>query len=75
MGDADYLHAFQSIVMPIALEFNPELVISESHISACERTVDTMTSVSAGFDPADGDELGECHVSPTGYRSGDCGRT
>lgn len=29
MGDAEYLHAFQRIVMPIALEFSPDLVISE----------------------------------------------
>ncbi|KAJ3487452.1 hypothetical protein NLI96_g3543 [Meripilus lineatus] len=50
MGDADYLYAFQSIVMPIAMEFAPELVI-----------------ISAGFDAADGDDLGECHVSPEGY--------
>ncbi|KAE9411416.1 histone deacetylase clr3 [Gymnopus androsaceus JB14] len=50
MGDADYIHAFQRIVMPIAMEFAPELVI-----------------ISAGFDAADGDELGECKVSPTGY--------
>lgn len=28
MGDADYLLAFQKIVMPIALEFAPELVVS-----------------------------------------------
>lgn len=27
MGDADYLHAFHKIVMPIAMEFAPELVI------------------------------------------------
>ncbi|KAI0317227.1 histone deacetylase complex protein [Amylostereum chailletii] len=50
MRDADYLHAFQKIVMPIATEFGPELVI-----------------ISAGFDAADGDPLGECHVSPGGY--------
>ncbi|KAG9316543.1 histone deacetylase clr3 [Chiua virens] len=50
MTDADYIHAFQQIVMPIALEFAPELVI-----------------ISAGFDAADGDDLGECHVSPAGY--------
>jgi histone deacetylase 6 len=37
-------------VMPIAMEFAPELVI-----------------ISAGFDAADGDELGECKVSPAGY--------
>lgn len=28
MGDADYLHAFHKIVMPIAMEFAPEMVIS-----------------------------------------------
>ncbi|KAJ7647266.1 histone deacetylase complex protein [Roridomyces roridus] len=50
MGDADYIHAFQKIVMPIATEFAPELVI-----------------ISAGFDAAAGDELGECFVSPAGY--------
>ncbi|KAL1759399.1 hypothetical protein FB107DRAFT_270971 [Schizophyllum commune] len=50
MTDADYIHAFQRIVMPIAIEFAPELVI-----------------ISAGFDAADGDTLGECHVSPAGY--------
>jgi hypothetical protein len=26
-----------------------------------------VSSVSAGFDAADGDDLGECHVTPTGY--------
>ena len=30
MGDADYILAFQKIVMPIALEFSPDLVMSES---------------------------------------------
>lgn len=29
-------------------------------------TFDTLT-VSAGFDAADGDDLGECHVTPAGY--------
>lgn len=28
MGDGDYMHAFQKVVMPIALEFDPDLVIS-----------------------------------------------
>ncbi|KAL5529145.1 hypothetical protein ACEPAG_5119 [Sanghuangporus baumii] len=50
MGDAEYLHAFMRIVIPIAAEFAPELVI-----------------ISAGFDAADGDELGECHVTPAGF--------
>ena len=30
MGDADYILAFQKIVMPIAMEFAPELVMSQS---------------------------------------------
>ncbi|THH11513.1 hypothetical protein EW146_g8016 [Bondarzewia mesenterica] len=50
MKDADYIYAFQKIVMPIAMEYAPELVI-----------------ISAGFDAADGDQLGECHVTPAGY--------
>ena len=32
MGDADYIHAFQKVIMPIAMEFAPELVISASPI-------------------------------------------
>lgn len=51
MGDGDYLTAFNQVVMPIAAEFDPDLVI-----------------VSAGFDAADGDPIGGCHVSPQGYQ-------
>lgn len=29
MGDAEYIYAFQKVIMPIALEFAPELVLSE----------------------------------------------
>ncbi|KAJ4029778.1 Histone deacetylase hda1, variant 2 [Fusarium oxysporum] len=50
MGDGEYMAAFQKIVMPIAKEFNPDLVV-----------------ISAGFDAADGDELGGCFVSPSCY--------
>ncbi|KAF2640892.1 hypothetical protein P280DRAFT_518234 [Massarina eburnea CBS 473.64] len=50
MGDADYLYAFQEVVMPIATEFDPDLVI-----------------ISAGFDAAEGDMLGGCHVTPACY--------
>ena len=27
MGDADYMYAFQHIVMPVAFDFNPDLVL------------------------------------------------
>lgn len=30
MGDGDYMYAFQRVIMPIALEFNPDIVIGES---------------------------------------------
>jgi hypothetical protein len=29
MGDGDYLYAFQEVIMPIAYEFEPDLVISQ----------------------------------------------
>ena len=29
MGDADYIFAFQQVVMPVAYEFNPDLIMSE----------------------------------------------
>jgi histone deacetylase 6 len=50
MGDGEYMAAFQKIVMPIAHEFDPDLVI-----------------ISAGFDAAEGDELGGCFVTPGCY--------
>lgn len=50
MGDGEYLAAFQKVVMPIAQEFDPDLVV-----------------ISAGFDAADGDQLGRCHVTPQCY--------
>ncbi|GFO21282.1 histone deacetylase [Plakobranchus ocellatus] len=50
MGDAEYITAFTQIVMPIAYQFNPELVL-----------------VSAGFDAAIGDPLGNYRVTPAGY--------
>ncbi|KAH8828004.1 histone deacetylase complex protein [Flagelloscypha sp. PMI_526] len=34
MGDADYIYAFQRLVMPIAREFNPEMVIVSSGFDA-----------------------------------------
>ena len=49
-GDADYLYAFNRLIMPIAQEFNPDFVI-----------------VSAGFDAAAGDPIGECELTTFGY--------
>jgi hypothetical protein len=33
MGDGDYMYAFQEVVMPIAQEFDPDLVISKQPLS------------------------------------------
>jgi len=69
MGDADYIHAFQKVIMPIALEFAPELVISVFYALAqlIHQDQSFVVPVSAGFDAAAGDELGECFVTPAGY--------
>lgn len=32
MGDADYMFAFQHIVLPVALSFDPDLIISTFHL-------------------------------------------
>lgn len=50
MTDADYIYAFNRVVIPVCHEFEPDLVI-----------------VSSGFDAADGDTIGQCHVTPGAY--------
>lgn len=67
MGDADYMHAFQDVVMPISREFDPDLVISKSFPATMTEAVTKGSEVSAGFDAAAGDELGGCFVTPTCY--------
>ncbi|KAG7662814.1 HDA1 [[Candida] subhashii] len=50
MHDGDYVYAFNRVVIPTIMEFDPDLVI-----------------ISSGFDAADGDIIGGCHVTPAGY--------
>lgn len=50
MGDADYIYAMNRVIMLIAIEYDPDLVI-----------------ISSGFDAADGDSIGGCHLSPNAY--------
>ncbi|CAJ0911598.1 16242_t:CDS:10 [Entrophospora sp. SA101] len=50
MYDSDYIYAFNKVVMPIAYEFSPDIVI-----------------VSAGFDAAAGDPIGENNLTPLGF--------
>jgi histone deacetylase 6 len=68
MGDGDYMYAFQQVIMPIASEFNPDLVISMSCLCllVCNVTL-IFGVVASGFDAAAGDELGGCFVTPACY--------
>ena len=50
VGDNEYIYIFERILMPIFLEFQPELVF-----------------ISAGFDSAWGDYVGNISLSPNGY--------
>lgn len=66
MGDADYLFAFQNVVLPVAYDFNPDFVISKFYMSL--NLKDGLYGlVAAGFDAAAGDQLGGCFVSPACY--------
>lgn len=50
MGDADYIYAMNRVILPICIEYDPDLVI-----------------ISSGFDAAEGDFIGQCHLSPNAY--------
>lgn len=50
LGDADYIYAMNRVIMQIAIEYDPDLVI-----------------ISSGFDAAEGDPIGGCHLSPNAY--------
>ena len=50
VGDKEYKYVFEKLLLPLAREFKPELIL-----------------VSAGFDAAVGDPLGNCNVTPEGF--------
>ena len=70
MGDVEYIQAFNKIVMPIAHEFSPDLVFSECFLTKMI-LLDTLNNlnfiVSAGYDAAMNDPLGENLLTPMGY--------
>jgi hypothetical protein len=45
MGDEDYIYAFQNVVMPIAYEFGPDLVMSTYRRSSPTITVTDVQSL------------------------------
>ena len=68
MGDADYMYAFRNVVLPIAAEFDPDLVLGTFfQIVPPVEPATERNAVSAGFDAAEGDEIGACFVTPACY--------
>uniref|UniRef100_A0A1B0DIA4 Histone deacetylase domain-containing protein n=1 Tax=Phlebotomus papatasi TaxID=29031 RepID=A0A1B0DIA4_PHLPP len=59
MTNADYLAIFQQILLPVAIEFQPQLVIVSAGYDAaygCPEFAPNLVIVSAGYDSALGDE-------------------
>eukprot|EP00058_Branchiostoma_floridae_P002088 XP_002587576.1 hypothetical protein BRAFLDRAFT_95716 [Branchiostoma floridae] len=81
LGDPDYMAAFQQVLMPMAYEFDPQLVlVSAGFDSAVGDRMGKMVLmpmayefdpqlvlVSAGFDSAAGDPKGEMDTTPSAY--------
>ncbi|XP_060580464.1 histone deacetylase 6-like isoform X2 [Ruditapes philippinarum] len=70
VGDSEYLAILQQILMPVAYQYNPELVlISSGYDSAigCPEYAPEIVLVSSGYDAAIGDVKGEMMVSPAAY--------
>ncbi|XP_055999659.1 histone deacetylase 6-like isoform X2 [Ostrea edulis] len=70
MADHDYLAIFHQILMPIASEFDPELVlISAGYDCAlgCPEFNPDFVVVSAGYDSAIGDPKGQMGVTPAAF--------
>jgi histone deacetylase 6 len=65
-GDGDYIYAFERVVMPIAKEFAPEIVLGKWQSLYTTHFL-TRFAVSAGFDAAVEDPLGGCNVTPDGF--------
>ncbi|KAK7495506.1 hypothetical protein BaRGS_00013204 [Batillaria attramentaria] len=70
MGDADYMAIFQTLLIPLAYEFSPQVIIISSGYDAavgCPEFRPQVILVSCGLDSAVGDEKGEMLVTPAAY--------
>lgn len=72
MGDSDYLAAFHHLVMPIAAEFNPQLVLIRLTRILLYNLWEAVILIiiiiiSCGFDAAIGDPEGEMRVFPAAF--------
>ncbi|XP_041347489.1 histone deacetylase 6-like [Gigantopelta aegis] len=70
MTDSDYLAIFYQILLPVAYQYSPQLIIVSSGFDAvigCPEFAPHLILVSNGLDSAIGDRKGEMLVSPVMY--------
>ncbi|XP_045138133.1 histone deacetylase 6-like isoform X3 [Portunus trituberculatus] len=70
MANQDFLAILHQVLLPVAYEFSPELVIVSAGFDAaigCHEFGPELVIVSGGFDSAVGDSKGEMEVSPGLY--------
>ncbi|KAG8229704.1 hypothetical protein J437_LFUL009829 [Ladona fulva] len=70
MGNKDYFAILQNVLMPVAYEFQPDLVLVSAGYDAalgCPEFCPELVIVSSGYDSALGDEKGEMVVTPAFY--------
>ncbi|KAL4226056.1 Histone deacetylase domain [Mactra antiquata] len=70
MTDSDYMAVLQQVLMPVAYEYNPDLVLISSGYDAaigCPEYDPELVIVSCGYDAAIGDVKGEMMVTPAAY--------
>ncbi|KAJ8947126.1 hypothetical protein NQ318_002486 [Aromia moschata] len=70
MGDSDYLAIVFNLLLPLAYEFNPDLILISAGYDAaigCPEFKPDLIMVSAGFDSCLGDEKGQMTVTPHFY--------
>ncbi|KAH9510049.1 Histone deacetylase 6 [Bulinus truncatus] len=70
MTDSDYMTVFHQILLPLAHEFSPQLVLVSSGYDAavgCPEFSPQTVLISSGYDSAIGDEKGEMLITPPMY--------
>uniref|UniRef100_A0A182K760 Protein deacetylase HDAC6 n=1 Tax=Anopheles christyi TaxID=43041 RepID=A0A182K760_9DIPT len=70
MTNGDYLAIWQQLLLPVATEFQPELIIVSAGYDAaygCPEFAPDLVIVSAGYDSALGDEKGCMEITPAFY--------
>ncbi|KAL6951784.1 Histone deacetylase domain, partial [Sarracenia purpurea var. burkii] len=69
-GNSEYLTIFHELLLPVAVEYDPDLVIISSGYDAaigCPEFEPNLVLVSGGYDAAVGDEKGLMKVEPACY--------